>query len=338
MDRRDFLTASASLAAAPLLTPRVDAQAPAAASPAPVFKTKPHKALIQQKPTEAYLNEIKAAGFEGLEAYTVPVADAAAMRKIADGLGMRIHSVIRGTVPFNSPDASVQQKAFADSEETIRCAQAFGADVVLLVTGRVEAFTPGGFGRKDGIAMPRPWEFQLEWNDKTGHLTRVVYADNARYADYIAAQNRAVDTGTEWVKKLIPVAEKAGVVIAIENVWNNLWTDPRYFRHFVASFQSKWVRAYYDIGNHIKFGWPEQWILTLGDLIVKVHVKDYLLDPGDADGQGKFVNIRDGSVRWPVVRTALETIGYNGWMTIEAATGLSPAEQHQRLELILAGK
>lgn len=345
MDRRQFLAASAGLAVAgrdvDVAVSAREQQAPvtAAAAPlAPVFKTKPHKALIQQKPTEAFLNEIKAAGFEGLESYTVPVAEAEAIRAVATKLGMRIHSVLRGNAFFNSPDASVVQKGFADAEESIRCAQAYGADAVLLVPCRIEAFTPGGFGRKDGIAMPRPWEFQLEWDQRTGHVTRVVYADNPRYADYMAAQNRAVDAGTEWVKKLIPIAEKAGVVIAIENVWNNLWVDPKYFRSFVQSFQSKWVRAYYDIGNHIKFGWPEQWILALGDLIVKIHVKDYLLDPADPDGQGKFVNIRDGSVRWPVVRNALDQIGYNGWMTIEAPINLSVADQSQRLDLILEGR
>ena len=186
--------------------------------------------------------------------------------------------------------------------------------------------------------MPRPWEFQLEWDEKTGHLSRVVYGDNARYSDYIAAQNRATDISTEMVRRLIPLAERAGVVIALENVWNNLWVDPKYFAHFVESFQSTRVRAYYDIGNHVKFGRPEDWILTLGSLIVKIHVKDYLLDPADADGQGKFVNIRDGSVRWPVVRAALEQIGYNGWMTIEAPINISVTEQSQRLDLILAGK
>ena len=62
---------------------------------------------------------------------------------------------------------------------------------------------------------------------------------------------------------------------------------PEIFRHFVASFQSPWVKAYYDIGNHVRFAPPEQWILTLGDLIAKIHVKDYLLDPADPDGRGR---------------------------------------------------
>ena len=49
------------------------------------------------------------------------------------------------------------------------------------------------------------------------------------------------------------------------------------------------------------------------------------------------MNIRDGSVHWPVVRAALDKIGYNGWMTIEGGD-LSPEEHSKRLDLIIAGK
>ena len=343
-NRRQFLTTSATLAAglgfeAHAQQAQGAATQAAPAAPAPVFKTKPRKAMIQRVPTEAYLNEIKAAGFEGLEAWApIPPADAEKTRAIAETLDMRIHSVIFGTAQFSNPDKVVVDKSVADVEAAIRLTQTFGADTLLLVPCRIEAKTPGGAGNANGILMPRPWEFHLEYDQKTGHVSRVVVGDNAPYADYIRAQNRAVDTSTEVMKRLIPVAEKAGVVLAIENVWNNLWVRPDYFKHFVESFQSKWVRVYYDIGNHVKFGAPEDWILTLGSLIVKVHVKDYLLNPTDADGQGRFVNNRDGSVRWPIVRTALEQINYNGWVTIEGGTNITVAEQSQRLDVILAGK
>lgn len=187
------------------------------------------------------------------------------------------------------------------------------------------------------MSLPRPWEFLVEFDDATGHLTRVAYGDNTRYEDYIKAHNRAVDASREAVKRLIRLAEETGVVIALENVWNNLWVKPALFKHFVASFRSKWVRAYFDIGNHVKYAPPEEWILTLGDLIAKCHVKDFKLSATDPDGGGSFVNIRDGSVRWPVVRSALDKVGYTGWLTIEGGD-LSLSEHSQRLDLIIAGK
>ena len=80
----------------------------------------------------------------------------------------------------------------------------------------------------------------------------------------------------------------------------------------------------------------EQWIRALGKLIVKCHVKDFKLNP-DGHG-GRFVDIRDGSVNWPLIRKELDKIGYSGWMTIEGSGGLSLEERSKRLDLIIAGK
>src|SRR5260370_15011899 len=98
------------------------------------------------------------------------------------------------------------------------------------------------------------------------------------------------------------------------------------------------IQAYFDIGNHVRFVPPEQWILTLNALIAKIHVKDYLLDPADPKARGAGVNLREGSVRWPVLRQALEVINYNGWMTIESNASLSYEERNRRLHFSFAGK
>ena len=345
------MTTSASIAAALAVAPAAArAQAPARgtqAATAPTssltFKTKPHKALIA-RPTEDELKRMKDAGFEGVEARVLPVHEAAKMRAVADKIGMRVHSVLYGWAEFNNPDKSEVERTFAESEAALRTAEAFGADTVLLVPCRIGGGAGAGRGRAGGPAespalrMPRPWEFQIEFNPANGHLTKVVYGDNAPYADYIAAHNHATDASVEWVKRLIPLAEKTKVVIALENVSNNLWVMPEIFRHFVQSFQSPWVKAYYDIGNHVRFAPPEKWILTLNTLIAKIHVKDYLLNPADPDGRGTSVNIREGSVRWPVLRQALEAVNYNGWMTIESNGDIPFEERNRRLDLILQGE
>ena len=348
VNRRDFLTAASTAAALGFAAPMARAQAPAAApgrgtqaTPPPssslTFKTRPHKALIA-RPTEDELKRMKDAGFEGVEARVMPVEEAAKMRAIADKIGMRVHSVLYGWAEFNNPDKSEVDRTFAESQAALRTAEAFGAETVLLVPCRIGG-GGSGRGRAEGPAlrMPRPWEFQIEFNPANGHLTKVVYGDNAPYAEYIAAHNHATDASVEWVKRLIPVAEQTKVVIALENVSNNLWVTPELFRHFVQSFQSPWVKAYYDIGNHVRFAPPEKWILTLNTLIAKIHVKDYLLNPADPDGRGTSVNIREGSVRWPVLRQALESVNYNGWMTIESNGDIPFEERNRRLDLILAG-
>jgi hexulose-6-phosphate isomerase len=315
--RRDFLAASAAVGAG-LAAGRLDA--------AP-FSTTLHKALIGS-PSEETLSNWKAAGFDGMESnkWDVTPDEAARARKVAEKLDVRIHSVLRGWTNFNSRDEAQVAKDVASVETALKATEGYGGDALLLVPCRV-----------GGMAMPEPWDFDIEFDEKTCHVTRVASGDNGPYAEYIAAQNHATDSTRKAVEKLIPVAEKTGVVIALENVWNNLWVKPELFAAFVASFQCPWVRAYFDIGNHCKYAMPEQWIRALGKLIVKVHVKDFAVDRGKPRG-GTFVDIREGDVDWPLVRPELDKIGYNGWMTIEGSGGLSVEERSRRLDLILAGK
>ncbi len=315
MDRRQFVAASAAAG--------LGLYCAAGRARADEFKTKLHKALIGN-PADGTFESWKAAGFEGMEAtnWKATPEEAAAGRKMAEKHGMRIHSVLRGWTNFNKPESV---KADVESMETsLKAAQGYGADAVLLVPCLTRV-TP----------IPEAWEFDIEFDEKTGHVKRVVAGDNAKYAEYIKAQNQATDASRKAVEKLIPTAEKTGVVIALENVWNNLWVKPALFANFVASFNSPWVKAYFDIGNHVKYAPPQEWIKALGKLIVKCHVKDFLLNP-DGHG-GKFVHPRDGSIDWPAVRKELDNVGYNGWMTIEDG-GLSLEEFSKRLDLIIAGK
>jgi L-ribulose-5-phosphate 3-epimerase len=325
--RRDFLAKSSALAAGLGLGLGPVAGRAQDTAPTPAFKTKLQKALIMNKPTEDGLKRLKDAGFDGVEAGIVPPPEAEQCRSIADKLGMKIHSVLRGWAEFNSEDPSKVEATLKTTEDALRSAQAFGASAVLLVPCRI-----GGPGMK----IPKPQDFAIEFDAQTGHLTRVVAGDNAPYAGYLDAHNRAIDTSREAVKKLIPVAEKCGVVIALENVWNNLWVKPAVFKHFVASFANPWVKAYFDIGNHVKYAPPQEWIIALGSLIAKCHVKDFKVDRENASG-GKFVHPRDGDVNWPAVRRALDEVRYNGWLTIEDG-GLPQEEFSKRLDLIIAGK
>jgi L-ribulose-5-phosphate 3-epimerase len=314
-NRREFLAVSAAMGAGLAMAGRVNAAPP---------KTTLHKAMIGV-PSKDLLTAWKAAGFEGIEStdWRASPRAAAAARTMAESIGMRIHSVLFGWGNMNGGDAAMAE-CVAKMETALRIAQAYGADTVLYVPCVVS-----------GMPMPMPWQFDIRFDEKTGHLKQVVAGDNAKYEKYIAAHDHAIDTSREGIKKLIPTAEKAGVIVAVENVWNNLCVKPDLAANFVASFNSPWVRAYFDIGNHVKYAPPQDWIRTLGKLVVKCHVKDFKLDPNGHDG--KFCNIRDGSVDWPAVRAALDQVGYHGWMTIEGGD-LSLAENSKRLDLIIAGK
>lgn len=320
LTRRDFLKASA---AAPVALAAASASRTKTLPPKSTWK----KALIVNEPKEDELRQIMEAGFDGVatRAADMSTTQAAKARKMAENMGMRIHSVRRGWMNFNSGDKAAIQKSYEQVKRSLRAAQAIGGNSILMIPCRI-----------GGMKMPKAWEFDVEFDPETGHLKRVVKGDNAPYSDYIKAHNYATDASKEAIKRLIPVAKKCGVVMGIENVWNNLWVTPELFQNFIASFDSKWVQTTYDIGNHVKYAPPEDFVKALGPLIYKVDVKDFKLNP-DGHG-GKFIAIREGSVNWPKVMQCLHEVDYHGWMTIEGRHGLSVDELSRRLDLILSGK
>ena len=134
-------------------------------------------------------------------------------------------------------------------------------------------------------------------------------------------------------ERILPEAEKLGVVVAVENVWNKFLLSPLEFKQYVDQFKSRCLRAYFDCGNIIAYGYPQDWIRTLGPRIAKIHVKDF-----DA-GKHAWRNLLDGSVDWKEVRTALDEIGYDGFMTAELPGGDEKylRDVSERMSRIIAG-
>jgi L-ribulose-5-phosphate 3-epimerase len=126
---------------------------------------------------------------------------------------------------------------------------------------------------------------------------------------------QAYKRSQKHIKKILPLAKELGVVIAVENVWNKFLLSPLEFARYVDEFESPWLKAYFDIGNVILFGYSQDWIRTLGDRIVKIHLKDF-----KRSGY-KWTNLLDGDVNWPQVRRALDEIGYDGYLTTELRGG-----------------
>jgi len=153
---------------------------------------------------------------------------------------------------------------------------------------------------------------------------------------YDECWNRSV----EEIKKAIPTAEKLNVRIAVENVWNNFLLSPLEAARYIDQFQSPFIGAYFDCGNILAFGWPEQWIRILGKRIAKVHIKEYSRKIADTEGKsaGFKVKLREGDVNWIAVMKALDETGYQGWTSIEMPGGDSPEglkDLCDRLKLIL---
>lgn len=119
----------------------------------------------------------------------------------------------------------------------------------------------------------------------------------------------------EHIRKLLPLAEQLGIIIAVENVWNKFLLSPLEFVRYVDEFDSPWLKAYFDVGNVIIYGYSQDWIRTLGKRIVKIHLKDF-----KRKGY-QWTNLLEGDVNWKQVRRALDEIGYDGFMTTELHGG-----------------
>jgi L-ribulose-5-phosphate 3-epimerase len=122
------------------------------------------------------------------------------------------------------------------------------------------------------------------------------------------------------IRKLLPLAEEVKVVIAIEEVWNKFLLSPLEMRSYIDEFHSPWVKCWFDVGNVVLYGYPQDWIHTLGKRIARVHLKDFKVD----HSRFEWVDLGDGQVMWPAVRQALIDIGYSGPVICELHSGDEP--------------
>lgn len=133
----------------------------------------------------------------------------------------------------------------------------------------------------------------------------------------------AYDRSQAEIRKLIPLAEDTGIRILIENVWNNFLLSPLEAARYIDELDSPAIGAYFDVGNVVRYGWPEHWIRVLAHRIVKLDIKEYSRKKQQEEGlwKGFNVDIGDGDCRWDEVMKALREIGFSGWATAEVPGG-----------------
>lgn len=135
---------------------------------------------------------------------------------------------------------------------------------------------------------------------------------------------QAYNTALNSIRKLIPYAEKTGMQIALENVWNNFLLSPMEAKRFVDEINHPLVGWYFDIGNILRYGWPEHWIKTLNSRIMKLHIKEFSRELMNKEGlwAGFKVELLDGDNNWPVVMKTVSEINHKGgWLTAEVSGG-----------------
>jgi L-ribulose-5-phosphate 3-epimerase len=245
----------------------------------------------------------------GLEA-TLPVADAMVQ---ARDLGFDAIELCIG-----SQGALTHQMTQAQCEQIVAKARTLGIEIASVASGESWGSSPSD---DDPVVRARIIDFTkkalqvTKWLGTDAYLfvpgaVDVFFLEKSPVVPYDVCYKRAKDA----VSQLAPTAEKLGVTLAIENVWNKFLLSPLEMRDFIDSFGSKAVGSYFDAGNVLLTGYPEQWIRILGRRIARVHVKDFKKSVGTAEG---FVDLLEGDVDFEAVKAALAGIGYDRYVTAE---------------------
>lgn len=236
--------------------------------------------------------EAKKAGFEAVElccgetgrvSLKLTEKQCADIRRLAEKYGVQIASLASGIYwGYNLGCNAVAERTKAEqaTKKMLQIGQWLGVDALLYIPGAVDVFF-------NPAAEVIPYD--------------VVYA-----------------RAKEGTQRLLRTAEQCQVALCVENVWNKFLLSPIEMRDFIDLFDSEYVRAYFDVGNVMLTGYPQQWIRILAKRIKRVHFKDFKTAVGTADG---FCDLLEGDVNWPEVVKALKAVGYDSYCTAEMIPG-----------------
>jgi len=235
------------------------------------------------------------AGYEGVEInlepgqeYTLESSESefARLRSEIEARGMCVSAVYdreQWHHPMTSQNRATRERCQAIIEGLARAASTLGADVVLVAPGGVD----------NSILAPKPEIVPYE----------IAYRNAQAVLRELACT----------------VGERYRVHLAVENCPDKFLLSPLEFARFLDEIESPWVGAYFDVGNVIRVGFPEDWIPILGQRIKRVHFKDFRFS------LNSDVPLLAGDVNWPAVRKALDIIQYDSWVTAEV---LPPYRYH----------
>lgn len=290
LGRRAFVSTCAAATATAALPVRAAAED---ASPTMALPPRPEQGLLfsckyemtQGGGLDERLAAAREAGMDGVDFDAAASVTPEQLRQAVARTGVFVHNAINHAhwqQRLTSGAAAVRERALENLKHCIRVSHAAGGSAVLLVIG----------SSADGPEGP----------------------DRAR----------------EEIRKALPLAAALGQRLLFENVWNGLFyadDGPRDqsvkpWADYIDSFASPWVGAFFDLGNHARYGDVAAWIRGLGPRIVKLDIKGYSNAKADAEGKWKgFVDIGAGDIDWAGVRTALRDVGFTGWVSAEVGGG-----------------
>jgi len=235
------------------------------------------------------MDEAKAVGFDGIElaigpsGFLTPLSsesECQKIRELASQRSLALQTLASGMSWANSPthrDADVRKRGVALHHDALLRAKWLGCQAMLFVPGAVKI-------PWDSNYLPVPYDQAMIW-------------------------------AKDAIQRLAEVAERVGVDVAVENVWNGLFYSPLEFAQLIDDIGSSRVGIYFDVGNVLGLHQhPPDWVRILGPRIKRIHIKDFKTSVGNLSG---FCDLLAGDVPWPETMSALREIGYDKTVVAE---------------------
>lgn len=125
----------------------------------------------------------------------------------------------------------------------------------------------------------------------------------------------------EAFDEIVPVAEKLGVYLTVEPVYNHVVRDYYTLMELLNHYKSKALAVNFDTGNFQLYQTDLSWVTRrLGKLIMHTHIKDAVGKAGLSSHMREDISyaiVGEGAIDWKGWLNAMKDIGYQGYMSFE---------------------
>lgn len=289
------------------------------------YKTKLFKSVVCSKPDKNLFSKLSESGIQGIELHAtdLTVEKARELRNAAEEANLRIHAY---KIEADLCVAANRSASIAKISTALSVASALGCGTLLLAPGRI-----------GGMEMPKPWEFCIAYNPKTGYVKSVDEKNSEQYKPYIEAHNTACDNITAALFEMKPLIVKSGIIVTLQHSWNNINVLPELMTAFIDSLDSHYIKTDFDMGAILRYRPTEDALKILTAVrMISLRMRDFVVNKNHKDG-GVFFPVGQGDVDWLAVRKTLDEIGYSGWVTLDDVPYYNLSQQVQILDKFFEG-
>ncbi len=212
-----------------------------------------------------------------------------------------------------------EKKTMSELKEVIRTTREFGMDISEIVVQKDMVVLDNEQREKNIVYV----EESIRKYSSLGIKTVNLFTGPLPWIDDKITVGKQISEGHAWelvfdaYDRLVKLAEKYKMNLAVENVWGMLCYDFYTTQFLINHYKSDYLGVNYDPSHDILAGnYDVGWIVKQwGDYIKHIHLKD----AAGIQTEGKFVFplLGEGFVNWKDFFQALIEIEYDGYLSVE---------------------